>query len=70
MDEINQRTFLAIMLGALIKKLGGEVRLTEAELDALDASGRILPDIDPKTGDVVLRLQEGDVSVPVGTTLQ
>lgn len=70
MADTNQRTFLALMLGALIKKAGGEVRVTMEDLESLDPSGAIFPDQDQETGDIILTILDNGEVVPSGTTLQ
>lgn len=69
-DTLDQRSFLAIMLGALIKRAGGEVRVTMEELDGLDPLGSISPYQDPETSDIILRIREGLSSMPAGGTMQ
>lgn len=68
MDNADQHAFMAVILAILIARNNGELRITQAEVDAIALTGSICTTIDPVTKDIVMSLDR--LELPQGATLQ
>ena len=61
--KLDDKEYIFAMLATLVKRDGGEIRLTEDEIAAVSKDDVIALMYDTRTGEIVLRLKSAKASV-------